>query len=80
MKPKWSAKTAARITGAATTAVLAIGAMAVVGVSDERWHFGSDLNQPIARTVDLPDQTFHVVCTPGIETDDATSRPGRLFV
>ena len=77
---KWSVKNAARVTGAGITAVLAIAALGVVGVSGQSFEFGQDLNTPIEQNVVLPNQIFEVVCAPGVETEVGAAGSGQVTV
>ncbi|MDO5049518.1 MAG: DUF5719 family protein [Actinomycetaceae bacterium] len=80
MMPKWSVKTAARITGAGLTSLLAIAAFGVVGMSGDSLEIGQDLNRPIDQIVNLPNQVFEVACMPGIIAESGPIKAGSTFI
>lgn len=80
MKRKWSVRSAARVTGATITGVLAVAALALVGVSEKSIDFGEDVGTPIREVVSLPDQTYELACVLGMETEFGDTVAGDLYV
>ncbi|MDO5034495.1 MAG: DUF5719 family protein [Actinomycetaceae bacterium] len=80
MKLKWSAKSAARVTGAALTGGLAVAALAAVANSQSSIDFGDDLGKPIQEIVSLPDQTYDMACAVGLETEFGDKLEGKLLI